>query len=677
MGLFNSAKSYLVSTAKRAATLGRYHDDDLDEEVVSSEEADSESNENQQDASDQFPSIHEWSEGYPSTTFIDKASGLLTTSTADAGKVPESMTLYDIYRDRATRLGDEPMYHFKSNGEWVVRTANEMLQDIRSAAKGLLHAGLKKGDAVAFMCHTSYQWNVVDAAVVSIGGIIATVYDTDSAEQIRYIVNNSDATSLIVETRDMREKADGAIEDCPSLKRISCMENGALEELQAYGKTVSDEELDARIASISTKDLCSVVYTSGSTAAPKGVEMTHEHYCTLAHNLREYIPDLLQDPKGSVLLFLPQAHSFARAINYACAYSSIQIYIAEGIKSLIADLQVARPTVMIGVPRVFEKVYNAASQKAGHGMKGMVFASAVVAAQDYMAEVSEKGRAGHVSAARRQDFDPLVYSSLRQALGGRARWIVSGGAPLDPSLLSFFRGAKVPVYEGYGLTETTAPCAFNPLGTPFHEGSVGIAFPGFSIRISQSGEIQIKGTSVFAKYHKNDKATAESFTKDGWYATGDLGRLSDDGFLFITGRKKDLIITAGGKNVSPGPIEEVIQRSEIVENALVLGDKRPFISALITLDGETLASWLESKGLNPMTPREAANNKAVRAEIQQYVDEANEGVSRAESVRKFIILPEGFTQENGLMTASMKVIRPKVIARYANLLNTQMYVPRR
>lgn len=250
MGLFNSAKSYLVSTAKRAATLGRYHDDDLDEEVVSSEEADSESNENQQDASDQFPSIHEWSEGYPSTTFIDKASGLLTTSTADAGKVPESMTLYDIYRDRATRLGDEPMYHFKSNGEWVVRTANEMLQDIRSAAKGLLHAGLKKGDAVAFMCHTSYQWNVVDAAVVSIGGIIATVYDTDSAEQIRYIVNNSDATSLIVETRDMREKADGAIEDCPSLKRISCMENGALEELQAYGKTVSDEELDARIASI-------------------------------------------------------------------------------------------------------------------------------------------------------------------------------------------------------------------------------------------------------------------------------------------------------------------------------------------------------------------------------------------------------------------------------------------
>ncbi|WP_415482827.1 AMP-dependent synthetase/ligase [Bifidobacterium sp.] len=678
MGLFNSAKSYLISTAKRAATLGRYHDDDIDEEVMPSDASgDSEPSTQDDGHARQLPSVHEWSNGYPTTTFMDERSGLLTTSTADAGKIPESMTLYDIYRDRAERMGDEPMYHFKSNGEWVTRTANDMLEDIRSAAKGLLHSGLKKGDAIAFMCHTSYQWNVVDAAVVSIGGVIATVYDTDSAEQIRYIVNNSDATSLIVETREMREKADGAIDDCPSLKRIACLENGALEEMQAYGKVVSDAELDERIASISTKDLCSVVYTSGSTAAPKGVEMTHEHYCTLAHNLREYIPDLLQDPKGSVLLFLPQAHSFARAINYACAYSSIQIYIAEGIKSLIADLQVARPTVMIGVPRVFEKVYNAASQKAGHGVKGMVFASAVVAAQDYMSEVSEKGKAGPIVTSKRQAFDPLVYSSLRQALGGRARWIVSGGAPLDPSLLSFFRGAKVPVYEGYGLTETTAPCAFSPLGTPFHEGSVGIAFPGFSIRISESGEIQIAGTSVFDRYHKNGETTAESFTEDGWYATGDLGRLSDDGFLFITGRKKDLIITAGGKNVSPGPIEEVIQRSEIVENALVLGDKRPFISALITLDGETLGPWLEARGLKPMTPHEAANNAVVRAEIQQYVDEANEGVSRAESVRKFIILPEAFTQENGLLTASMKVIRPKVITRYANLLNTQMYVPRR
>ena len=263
-------------------------------------------------------------------------------------------------------------------------------------------------------------------------------------------------------------------------------------------------------------------------------------------------------------------------------------------------------------------------------------------------------------------------------LGGRAKWIVAGGAPLDPELLAFFRGAGVPVYEGYGLTETTAPCAFSPLGTPFHAGSVGIAFPGFSLRIAEDGEIQVKGRAVFPRYHKNDEATELSFTEDGWYVTGDLGRIDNDGFLYITGRKKDLIITAGGKNVSPGPIEEVIQRCEFVSQALVLGDKRPFISALVTLDEESLRPWLAAKGLDEnMSLEDAAKNAAVRAEVQKWVDQANEGVSRAESVRKFIILPEEFTQENGLMTASMKVIRPKVIKRYSTLLNTQMYTKRK
>ncbi|GAA6123085.1 AMP-dependent synthetase/ligase [Bifidobacterium psychraerophilum] len=671
MTLIKSAKSYLVAMAQRAATLGGYHD----HEGNAGDDASGVQHEHEASTE---PVVHEWSVGYPTVTAIDEQSGLLTTSTSGAGKIPDDMTVYDLYASRAREMPDEDMYHFQRNGKWISRTAAETLKDIRSTAKGLLHAGLNKGDAVAFMCHTSYEWNIVDAAVLAVGGIIATVYDTDSAEQIRYIVNNSDASLLIVETRDMREKADGAIDECESLKRIACLENGALEELQAYGTTVSDEELDKRIASIKADDLCSVVYTSGSTAAPKGVEMTHSHYCTLAHNLCAYIPDLLGDKDGSVLLFLPQAHSFARAINYACAYSSIQIYIAQGIKTLISDLQVARPTVMIGVPRVFEKVYNAASQKAGHGAKGMTFAAAVVAAQDYMSQVSSQGKANRRTTLRRALFDPIVYSSLRQALGGRAKWIVSGGAPLDPALLSFFRGADVPVYEGYGLTETTAPCAFSPLGSPFHDGSVGIAFPGFAIRVAADGEIQVSGTSVFNRYHKNDEATASSFTEDGWYATGDLGRLDHDGFLYITGRKKDLIITAGGKNVSPGPIEEMIQRSSIVSRAVVLGDKRPFISALVTLDEETLRPWLASKGLDKnMSIADAANNAAVRAEVQQFVDEANDGVSRAESVRKFIILPEDFSQENGLLTASMKVIRPKVISSNAELLNTKMYTPRK
>ena len=362
---------------------------------------------------------------------------------------------------------------------------------------------------------------------------------------------------------------------------------------------VSDEELDERIDSVKKTDLCSIVYTSGSTAAPKGVEMTHEHYCQTALNLPTYMPELLHDKKNTILLFLPQAHSFARAINYIVVASNVHIYIASRHQD--ADQRSAggqAHSIMIVVPRVLEKVYNAASQKAGHGPKGVVFASAVVAAQNYMKEVSTNGKAGALTRTRRAAFDPIVYSSLREVLGGRAKWIVAGGAPLDPELLAFFRGAGVPVYEGYGLTETTAPCAFNPLGTPFHAGSVGIAFPGFSLRIAEDGEIQVKGRAVFPRYHKNDEATELSFTEDGWYATGDLGRIDNDGFLYITGRKKDLIITAGGKNVSPGPIEEVIQRCEFVSQALVLGDKRPFISALVTLDEKSLRPWLAAKGLD-------------------------------------------------------------------------------
>ncbi|WP_420807019.1 AMP-dependent synthetase/ligase [Bifidobacterium tissieri] len=626
---------------------------------------------------DELPHVDFWGPGYATTTFLDD-DGLLTARTDGNPPLDEGTSIYDIYAERAERMGDKPLYTFKQDGRWITKTADETLADIRITAKGLLHYGLKKGDSVAFMCRTSYAWDVIDAAIMACGGVLATIYDTDSGEQIRNIANNSDARLLIVETTDMRAEAETVIGDCPTVERIVCLETGGLDEIQAYGASISDAVLDERISSIHKTDLCSIVYTSGSTAAPKGVEMTHEHYCADAFNLRDYMPDLLHDENNSVLLFLPQAHSFARAINYIVVASNLHVYIAQGIKTLISDLQVARPAVMIVVPRVLEKVYNAASQKAGHGAKGLAFAAAVTAAQDYMKEVNDKGHAGLLTSARRASFDPIVYKSLRDVLGGRAQWIVSGGAPLDPELMSFFRGANVPVYEGYGATETTAPCAFNPLGVPFHQGSVGIPFPGFTLRIGTDGEIQIKGTSVFPRYHKNDEATKSSFTEDGWYVTGDLGRLDGNGFLYITGRKKDLIITAGGKNVSPGPIEEVIQRCEIVSQALVLGDKRPFISALITLDEDNLRPWLESKGLNrDMSMEEAAANAAVRAEIQKFVDLANDGVSRAESVRKFIVLPEEFTQENGLMTASMKVIRPKVIARYAELLNTQMYTPRK
>lgn len=625
-----------------------------------------------------LPHTAYWSDNYPTHTYIDETTGLLTSTTEGVEDIPHGMTIYSLYEDRARRTGDGPLFHIKDSGRWITKSANQALADIRSTAKGFIHQGLKKGDCVAFMCRTSYEWDVIDGAVLAIGGVLSTIYETDSAAQIRTIVKNSDAKTLVVQSRDMLERAEGAIEDCPSLEKIYCLENGALQEIQAYGRAISDEELDERVDAVTLDDLATIVYTSGSTSAPKGVELTHRNLVAFALNINAYIPNLLADPTGSILMFLPQAHNFARAINYGVVYSSIQVYIATGISTLISDLQEAKPTIMIGVPRVFEKVYNAASQRAGHGVKGRIFASAAKTARSYMNAVAETGSAPLAERALHTAYGPLVYSALKEALGGRPKWLVCGGAPLDPQLLSFFRGAGIPVYEGYGMTETSAPCTFNPLGTPFRPGSVGIVFPGFSLRISEEGEIQMKGAGIFRQYHKNDEATKETFTKDGWVASGDLGTFTKDGFLYITGRKKDLIITAGGKNVSPTPIEEAIRRCGLVSQAVVLGDKRPFISALVTLDEEGLRSWLEAQGLDKNMPlTEAAENAAVRGEVQKYVDLANEGVSRAESVRKFIILPEDFSQENGLLTASMKVIRPRVIKHYQRLLDTQMYTPRK
>ncbi|MBS5559388.1 MAG: AMP-binding protein [Bifidobacterium longum] len=540
MSVINSFTQHTINLTRKALRLGSdfvhpVHDDTPDEpDYLSNADVPVETN-------IALPHSDDWDDGHLTVTDIDPATGLLTTSTEGNPSLDEGTSIYDLYADRAERMGDEPLYTYKSGNDWVTVTANEFLADVRAVAKGLIHYGLKKGDAVAFMCRTSYDWDLTDAAIMACGGVLATIYDTDSAEQIRNIVNNSDARLLIVQDTDMRKKADGSVEECPSLEHIITIETGGLDEIKAYGTTVSDEELDERIDSVKKTDLCSIVYTSGSTAAPKGVEMTHEHYCQTALNLPAYMPDLLHDKKNTILLFLPQAH--------------------------------------------LEKVYNAASQKAGHGPKGVVFASAVVAAQNYMKEVSANGKAGALTRTRRAAFDPIVYSSLREVLGGRAKWIVAGGAPLDPELLAFFRGAGVPVYEGYGLTETTAPCAFNPLGTPFHAGSVGIAFPGFSLRIAEDGEIQVKGRA---------------------------------------------------KNVSPGPIEEVIQRCEFVSQALVLGDKRPFISALVTLDEKSLRPWLAAKGLD-----------------------------------------ENMSLEDAARNASMKVIRPKVIKRYSTLLNTQMYTKKK
>lgn len=362
MSIFSSVKEHASDVTQRVLQLGsdfRHPISSKDDEPDYVDPEEQVQHHNYED----LPHVDFWGPDRPTTTFIDADSTFITASTQGNDPLPDDFNVYRIYEDRASRMGDEPLYTYKDNGEWVSKTASETLEDIRAVAKGLLHLGLKKGDGVAFMCHTSYAWNVFDAAVLAVGGVLATVYDTDSAEQIRNIVNNADATLLMVETRDMLVKAALAKDECPTLKHIMCLENGALDELVTYGKQVKDAALDKRINSVKKTDLCSIVYTSGSTSAPKGVEMTHAHYCSTATNLPDYMPELLHDKKNRVLLFLPQAHSFARAINYICVASEIHIYIANGIKTLTSDLKVARPHIMIVVPRVLEKVYNAASQR--------------------------------------------------------------------------------------------------------------------------------------------------------------------------------------------------------------------------------------------------------------------------------------------------------------------------
>ena len=603
------------------------------------------------------------------------------TTPGESIEIRDDQTIYSLLTDRLARTGADTVIAAKKigPGRWQNVTAGEFHERVVSAAKGLIALGITKGDAVTIFSSTRLEWGILDFALAAVGAVSVPIYDTDSAPQAQRIMNDSAVKLAFADNRERYDRLDSVKDHCPTLKQILMIDGNALGALEGLGVAVSDEELDEHVATVRTNDLATIVYTSGSTGNPKGAELTHKNFVSITIAASQALHEVVLDDHPRLLLFLPLAHCFARFIQYASIASDDGVvgYLPD-TKSLLPDLRSFEPTYLLGVPRVFEKVYNAASQKAGHGPKGVVFASAVVAAQNYMKEISANGKASALTRARRAAFDPIVYSSLREVLGGRMKWIVAGGAPLDPELLAFFRGASVPVYEGYGLTETTAPCAFNPLGTPFHAGSVGVAFPGFSLRIAEDGEIQVKGRAVFPRYHKNDEATELSFTEDGWYATGDLGRIDNDGFLYITGRKKDLIITAGGKNVAPGPIEEAIQRCEFVSQALVLGDKRPFISALITLDEESLRPWLAAKGLDEnMSLEDASQNAAVRAEVQKWIDQANEGVSRAESVRKFIILPEEFTQENGLMTASMKVIRPKVIKRYSTLLNTQMYTKKK
>ena len=598
------------------------------------------------------------------------------TTPGESIEIRDNQTIYSLLTDRLARTGADTVIAAKKigPGRWQNVTTGEFHERVVSAAKGLIALGIAKGDAVTIFSSTRLEWGILDFALAAVGAVSVPIYDTDSAPQAQRIMNDSAVKLAFADNRERFDRLDSVKDHCPALKQILMIEGNALGALEGLGVAVSDEELNERVATVRADDLATIVYTSGSTGNPKGAELTHKNFVSITISASQALHEVVLDDHPRLLLFLPLAHCFARFIQYASIASDDGVvgYLPD-TKTLLPDLRSFEPTYLLGVPRGFEKVYNAASHKAGAGWKGRLFVKAAEAARVW----SRKEQAGeqHTFAeiAERAKYETLVYRTVRGALGPKIKYVACGGAPLSLDLAHFYNGIGLPMIQGYGMTETAAPFAATRV-TDNVIGTVGQPAPGSSIRISDEGELQVKGPNVFRGYHNLPEKTAEAFTADGWLRTGDLAEIDDEGHIVITGRIKDIIITAGGKNVSPIPLEEEIAKCPIVEHCVVVGDQRPFIGALVTLDPESLALWLPAHGLSTETPVDRlATNAAVREEIQQYVDKANATVSRAESVRKFAVLDTQFTQENKCLTPSLKVVRPAVNRVFADVIDNEIY----
>ena len=592
----------------------------------------------------------------------------------------EQDTIYSLLALRAARDAEDVVAQWQDEDtrRWHDVTAAQMLERVRAVAKGLMALDVRPGSMVVIYSPTCYDWGVVDFACAAIGAVSVPIYETDSARQAENIVNDVDP--VIAFAGD--DAHAHILEDlCGGREGFGYVFNfraAGVDAVVDFGGAVSDAELDEAIARVKADDLATIVYTSGSTGAPKGAELSHRNFVSITRAGSLALHEMILEDHPRLLLFLPLAHCFARFIQYASIASDDGVvgYLPD-TKTLLPDVRSFEPTYLLGVPRVFEKVYNAASRKAGMGWKGRLFLKAAESARDWsrMQQAGEKPTMKQT--AEHLSYEASVYHTVRGALGPRIRYVACGGAPLDVSLAHFFNGIGLPMIQGYGMTETAAPFAATRV-TDNVIGTVGQPAPGSSVRISDDGELQVKGPNVFMGYHNLPEKTAEVFTEDGWLRTGDLASIDDEGRITITGRKKDIIITAGGKNVSPIPMEQEIAKCPIVEHAVVVGDNRPFIGALVTLDPEGLAAWLPSVGLSADTPLDrVAATAAVHDEIQKYVDKANATVSRAESVRKFVVLDAQFTQENKCLTPSLKVVRPAVNRVFADVIDQQLYAGKR
>ncbi len=584
-----------------------------------------------------------------------------------------SANVSDLLVDRLAATPDSVLFSLPRNGGWAPVTTREFHAQVVALAKGLVAAGIEPGDKVGLMCKTRYEWTLVDFAVWFAGAILVPVYETSSPSQVQWNLSDSGAVALIVETADHFARFDEVHPELPQIGSVWQIDLGDLDKLALNGAAVTDAEIERRRTLAGGDDMATLIYTSGSTGRPKGCVLTHANFVETSRNSAVALKEVLTHPDGaSTLLFITTAHVFARFISVLCVHANVRVGHQSDTKQLLPALGSFKPTFLLAVPRVFEKVFNSAQQKAEAGGKGKIFDAAAKIAVDHSKAVQAGTKIPLPMKIKFALFDKLVYSKLRAAMGGNVVYAVSGSAPLGEHLGHFFHSLGIVILEGYGLTETTAPATVS-LATRAKIGTVGPPLPGVSVRVMDDGEIEVKGVNVFKEYWKNPEGTAATFN-DGWLRTGDIGSFDDDGFLTITGRKKEIIVTAGGKNVAPAALEDPIRANPLIGQVVVVGDQKPFISALITLDPDMLPVWLNNNGQDAgMSLVDAATNPVVLAAVQRAVDQANETVSRAESIRKFTLLPLELTEASGHLTPKMSIKRDVILRDFTSAIE-QMYL---
>lgn len=596
-------------------------------------------------------------------------------STPATIEVPPTGNLTDDVVANAREAGDTVVFSRRpasAGGEgWEDVTAEQFLTEVSAVAKGLIAAGIDAGDRVAVISKTRYEWTLLDYAIWFAGAVTVPIYETSSAEQISWILSDSGTRAVVAEGPDHLGRISEVRPGLDQLNHVWSLADNGIDNLMRLGADITDEELEKRRTSTGPLDLATLIYTSGTTGLPKGCMLTHGNFMFEIGVAVTELPELFEGDDASTLLFLPLAHVFARIIQVGCVKMRTRLGHSADIKNLVPDLQEFQPTFVLAVPRVFEKVFNTASQKATADGRGRIFDRAAETAIAYSRGL-DKGRPSLAVRARHALYSRLVYGKLVAALGGRCRYAVSGGAPLGDRLGHFYRGIGLTVLEGYGLTETTAALTVNQPDA-IKVGTVGRPLPGTAVRVADDGELLFRGGQVFAGYWHNEAATREALEPEGWFHTGDVGEVDDEGFVRITGRKKEILVTAGGKNVAPAVLEDRLRAHVLVDQCIVVGDGQPFIAALITIDRESLPAWAEARGKTGSVA-ELLDDADLRAEIEAAVEEANKAVSKAESIRKFTILPDEWTEEGGQLTPSLKIRRNVVMREFKEDV-AALYVP--